>query len=352
MLPALTTAAHSAFYAARTIAHIGALSGATALELHPLVFALFSACSGVLLASATVFSRSAAARAPRAAAAPGAPLAPPTPDDCGQSIFFSLRPYSAVGLTNAERAAAAARKAVLNRKQKKTAEAEVLAESYSQFSIVDMTFETSCVVEGEKIAAPEKPEPEAPGKDCVVDIPQHSVAESDTSLTMSSVSSSVSPPATPLPRTPRSQSPPLRRAHRSQSPVSSAWDSDSNGSRDSEFHWIPPQSPIIVIRGEYAYRKPVKVAAPVDVPKKVDEDELNSKSTSLVTAHSSGSNCPIVCTVGLNQQSKSKALGSQLVELSILDDPIIAEDDTSRRQWSFFAPWRAFSVDTESPMRI
>lgn len=354
MLPLLATAAQSVVHTARVLSHFGALSGATAMEMHPLVFALFSAFSGVLLASATVFTRKAVARAPRASrSVPGALPVLPIIDACGNSLYFSLGPHTNSTAKKTDQDVASERRAAVNRKAQKRAEAELLAESYSQFSLVDMTFETTCRTGPQKV--PEhakfrestklsenfivseraKSASEKSRTSCVIDIAHYSSPDSNTSLPMSTIS----PPTTPLPRTPRARSP-------------TASTCKSVGSEGSRFDWIPPQSPILVIGGEYGYRKPAKISAPGDpLKKKIDDDTLNDKSSSLVTAHSLGSKCAIVRKVGLNEQSKSKALGSQLVEMSLLDDLEEKQDSSSRRQWSFFAPWRALSVETDCSTR-
>jgi hypothetical protein len=334
MLILLANVVRSAADVIRIVVHISAMSGAAALELHPLVFALISACSGVLLAGATVFSRQVARGRVRPGSQRMLNAMPTTPDDCGHSVYFTIRPVDAgstsgSGASHGERVALAAEAA---RRAKEAAEADLLAASYSQFSLVEMTFETEVAAVRSDVATPERVAPRPAPDACVIQVAPASSAASGASVAFSSVS----PPGTPPARTLRG--------------LSSARSASGFGAmtkQESGMSWSPPQNPILIIKG-CGYKEPSGAASP-RTPAQVNvvDEEMTDTSSSSVTEQSTGSKCAIVNMVKL-KDSLSKALGSQLVEMS-LDESHCAGADAVR-SWNIFSSWRA-SAGADEPMR-
>jgi hypothetical protein len=338
LLP-LANVARSAFDAVRFVVQVGALTGISVVEMHPLMFALVSACSGVLLASGTVFKRNIVrSSTEKVRPAPVENVFTVTPDDCGHSIFFTIKPQSLASVGNGRKspmyvpvANVLGERGEEERRKRQQAEADLLAASYSQFSLVDMTFETDAGI-ANSVPEPVKLVLESKAGSCVIEVAPVTPGESETSVTFSSISA----PVTPLPGTPRGSS-----------SASSACGSTSQQKYVED--WSPPQAPILIVRG-YRHRMPVaKAAAPV-VLEKTFERKMHDASSSTVTQHSGGSKCAIVTTVRRNQVSRSKALGSQLVEMSLEDDRVDTDIGT-RRHWNLFAPWTTAVVESQMSAR-
>lgn len=319
MLVAFIAATRSVSEALRVVGHIGAASGTTIVELHPVIIAIVSACSGVMLAGVTVFSHVRRGRYdPRKVRDIESAMPTATPDDCGNSMYFSVGP----AVTNSEAKAKEEREIRAASEQSKhrsfEIESKLLAKSYSQFSIVEMTFETEEPPQC-KTTAPRKLEKHGSGLEaaagCIVDVSETCESKSAASVAFSAVSS----PQTPIVGTPMGSSTATSMFYGRDIPSP------------------PRQNPIIIIKGGQYRVKPKEVPEmPIKEVKKVTPCEIMATKSS-----SNTSKCTIVSLVD-SKNSISKVMGSQLVELS-LDDSAPNVPSTG---WlpNMFNPWGT-SVD-------
>lgn len=145
MLLVVIASAQSALNSLRVMGNIGIMTSAAALEINPVNFAFISACAGVTLTGAAVFTRKAMTSVDGSLSADALH---PTPDDCGNSAYFSL-PLPSVHSNLKQRSRRAERErklAYLAEQDKKiAAQTAELALSYSNFSIVEMTFQKESV---------------------------------------------------------------------------------------------------------------------------------------------------------------------------------------------------------------
>lgn len=315
MFLVVIASAQSALNSLRVMSNIGIMTSAAALEIIPINFAFISACAGVTLTGAAVFTRKAMTSVDGSLSA-DAPH--PTADGCGNSAYFSLPlPSVQSNLKKRSRRAERERKeAYLAEQDKKiAAQRAELALSYSNFSIVEMTFEKE-PVDFLDISS------KTPTSSCAMSMQSKILPDkSGASVAFSNVSAA----ETPQGGTPTSRSVALILAIK-----------DKNGKIDTKFDhntWAPPQqNPIL--------NHVIAAAGSTKISTKTSNGSLAS-SLGSQNASCTDNKSPskyrmndntIVNMVG-GGSTTSVFLGSQLVEMKLSES---AEKSLkSERYWSF-----------------